>query len=108
MIVADRRRRDTGAGRFAPFLAKGRRSHRLLLHSAEIAIISPPFRTLPSSSGQDAALSRQKQGFDSPWEYHSFLCFRWMRLRRPRRYSLFGCVQIAGLPISASEIVFML
>jgi hypothetical protein len=27
-------------------------------------------RLLPSSSGQDAALSRLKQGFDSPWERH--------------------------------------
>lgn len=26
---------------------------------------------LPSSSGQDAALSRRKQGFDSPWEYQT-------------------------------------
>ena len=24
----------------------------------------------PSSSGQDDALSRRKQGFDSPWAYH--------------------------------------
>src|SRR6185369_6080489 len=30
-------------------------------------------RLLPSSSGQDAALSRLKQGFDSPWERQFFL-----------------------------------
>ena len=27
---------------------------------------------LPSSSGQDVALSRRKLGFDSPWERHPF------------------------------------
>ena len=27
----------------------------------------------PSSSGQDDALSRRKQGFDSPWAYHFLL-----------------------------------
>jgi hypothetical protein len=30
----------------------------------------PSRRMLPSSSGQDAALSRPKPGFDSPWERH--------------------------------------
>ena len=32
-----------------------------------------PLGWLPSSSGQDAALSRLKPGFDSPWERHFLL-----------------------------------
>ena len=30
----------------------------------------------PSSSGQDAALSRRKQGFDSPWAYQQIQVLR--------------------------------
>ena len=37
-------------------------------------------RMLPSSSGQDAALSRLKPGFDSPWERQVKFLIRWQSM----------------------------
>jgi hypothetical protein len=36
-----------------------------------MALVLYPGHTRPSSSGQDGALSRRKQGFDSPWAYQT-------------------------------------
>src|SRR6185437_2822183 len=42
------------------------------LTACQSPIISTPFRRRPSSSGQDTALSRREQGFDSPRARHLF------------------------------------
>ena len=48
----------------------------------------------PSSSGQDAALSRRKQGFDSPWGYHYNIQQNPITSISPIKIGLFYCPEV--------------
>ncbi len=55
-----------------------------------------PARTLPSSSGQDARLSRRKQGFNSPRERHDPPVASWRIVAGACRTGCWGDVEMAG------------